>query len=149
MSDVDEVAEAAEVDEIFPVRPLRDMMIVQDVRFDALSKIIMPDTAKSRLGSRYGRVVAIGPGLIHPVTGDFMPMGIEVGDVVQHREYSGTPFKHAGVPYLTVVLDDVVSVIDEARFDPITRLSREDAERDGNVLPGLGNKGLIQLPSGA
>lgn len=126
----------------FPVQPLRDMMVVQEVKFDAESMIIMPDTAKSRLGARYGRVVAKGKGLIHPVTGDRIPMDVELGNVVMHREYSGTPFKHAGVPYLLLPLDDAVSVVDEETFDPMTHVSRKTSTSSSS-LPGLKNDKLI------
>lgn len=129
--------------EDFPVRPLDDRMVVREVKFDAESLLVMPDTAKSRLGARYGRVVAIGPGLIHPVTAELIDPGIKLGNVVMHREYSGTPFRHAGVPYLLLERDDCVSTVDEERFDPAKFLYGKSSASSSSGLPGLGNDRLI------
>ena len=138
------MGDTKEDDGPFPVQPLCDRVIVEKVGFDSKSLIIMPDTSKSRLGARYGRVMAIGPGLFHPITGERVEPDVSVGDVVMHREYSGTPFKHGGKPYLTVCMDDVVNIIDEDRFDPFTHLS--SSAKAGEGLPGLGNDSIILPP---
>ena len=121
--------------EPFPLEPLRNQLIIYELELKK-TFLIMPNTAKARLGVRYARVVMAGKGTISPFTGEFMPTGIEKGQVVAFGEYGGSVFHHAGEPYKILQMGDVVCIVDLATFDPFTRLR----DPDKSALPGLGPK---------
>lgn len=117
----------------FPVQPLRNQVIVEEVDLVPDSKIIMPDTAKSRLGTRYGRAVAVGPGTVSPFTGEMLPCEVRMGEVVMFGEYAGHAFTHDGEKYKLLQMADVVATVDVARFKPV---KKDSVSADS--LPALG-----------
>lgn len=72
----------------FPVTPLYDQIFIKkDDASRTKSGLHLPDTVKGR--AVVGVVVAVGPGLLSPYTGGYLPMQIKVGDKVLLREFSG------------------------------------------------------------
>ena len=105
----------------FPVRPIRDLVVVRREPYKNKLGLVLPDKAKERLATDQGTVVSVGPGMRAPLTGEHIPMSVQVGDEVMFGEYSGSPFKHAGLQYLLMPEKDIVAILDK-HFDPKTKL---------------------------
>lgn len=72
----------------FPVQPLYDQVFVQkDDANVTKSGFHLPESVKGRAVT--GTVVAVGPGLLSPYTGGYLPMSVKVGDKVFLREFTG------------------------------------------------------------
>jgi len=72
----------------FGVLPLYDQVFVKKADESTTSSgLHLPQSVKGR--AKHGEVVAVGPGLLNPHTGDFLPMQLKVGDRVLLKEYSG------------------------------------------------------------
>lgn len=71
--------------------PLADRVIVEpidDAPAASPGGIIIPDTARKR--PHKGRVVAIGVGRVHEVTGELIPIAVKPGDVVFYGQFAGS-----------------------------------------------------------
>jgi chaperonin GroES len=72
----------------FAVKPLYDQVFVKkDDEDKTKSGLHLPQSVKGR--AVVGTVVAVGPGLLSPYTGDFLPMTVREGDRVFLREFTG------------------------------------------------------------
>ncbi len=72
-----------------PLRPLSDRIVVRPDTAPDVSKggIAIPDVAQER--QRTGLVLAVGPGPMHPETGDRIPMDVAPGDHVVFGRWCG------------------------------------------------------------
>ena len=77
-----------EIKDIHEVIALDDFTIIEAHEPEDVSKggIIIPDTAKK--SAFRGTVVCVGPGK-RDNNGNYMPLGIEIGDVVIFRNFTG------------------------------------------------------------
>jgi co-chaperonin GroES (HSP10) len=60
---------------------------------------------------KYGTVIAVGPGRVHPQTGFTPPLPCKVGDVVMIREIAGDPVIVDGEEYLWCMPDECLAVV--------------------------------------
>lgn len=60
------------------MRPLRDNILVKQLKKEQLGKVIVPDSVQDDWYK--GRVVAVGPGVF--AYGQFVPSDVKVGDTV-------------------------------------------------------------------
>jgi chaperonin GroES len=76
------------------------------------SGIIIPDQAQQK--PHQGTVVAVGPGIQVIDTGEYMPLELEVGDVVLYSKYGGTEVIHNDQELMILTMSDVLArVINE------------------------------------
>lgn len=72
----------------FGVKPLYDQVFVRKSEASTTeSGLHLTQSVKGRAVT--GEVVAVGPGMLSPYTGTYLPMQIKVGDVVFLKEFSG------------------------------------------------------------
>ena len=72
----------------FNIKPLYDQVFVKkDDASRTKSALHLPESVKGR--AVVGRVVAVGPGLLSPYTGGYLPMKVKENDRVLLREFSG------------------------------------------------------------
>lgn len=93
-----------------PLEPVSNYILVK--MFAALSKtaggIVLPDEAQDIPCE--GLVVAAGPGRIHPLTGNLIPMCVEAGDTILFSRWSGRKIKYNGEDHMFIMDDDLVLV---------------------------------------
>ena len=77
------------------------------------SGIILPDTVNEQSQTATGGVIAVGPGSRNMMTGDTMPMDIEVGDTILYTKFGGTELEHNGEELIVMAEKDVIAVIDD------------------------------------
>lgn len=89
------------------------VLIRRDQRAEETSGgIILP--AQARELPQNGTVLAVGPGDRHPVTGERIPVGFEVGDKVVFLKYAGTEIEVDGEEGLICIVEkDVLGVLTE------------------------------------
>jgi chaperonin GroES len=94
------------------LRPLNNKVLV--VRDEAEEKtesgIYLPEKAKDKPQS--GTVRAVGPGEVHPETGERTPMTVEEGDRVLFTSYAGTEVKIDGEDMLIMSESEILAVVD-------------------------------------
>lgn len=77
----------------YPVQPLYDQVFVKkDDGSVTKSGLHLTQSVRGRCVT--GTVVAVGPGLLSPYTGGFLPMSVKVGDRVYLKEFSGYILKY-------------------------------------------------------
>lgn len=73
--------------------------------------ILLPDAAKER--PRMGKVLAVGPGKIHPASGQRNPMTVKVNDKVCYSPYAGNQITHPEYGILIIAReDDLLAVVE-------------------------------------
>lgn len=105
------------------VHPLGDRVVVMpsEVEDTVEEQFAMPgESAKER--PQVARVLAVGPGKRHPMTGELMPVNIEVGQDVLHGLYAGTEITLEGKTF-KILREDECSAV----------LVREEVEDDSPV----------------
>src|SRR2546421_11139371 len=72
------------------LQPLDDRIVVRpsEAEEKTASGLVIPDTAKEK--PQQGTVLAVGPGRRSEQTGEIIPLGISVNDVVVYSKYGGT-----------------------------------------------------------
>lgn len=87
------------------LEPLGDRMLVRPIKQAEMTAggVVLPEQARER--SQRGRVLAVGPGRRAEMTGELVPLPVEVGDVVHFSKYGGTEL---------TVGDEVLLVLREA-----------------------------------
>jgi chaperonin GroES len=92
------------------VRPLGDrVFVLEDTEPQSTrSGIVLPDNAQ--LPTRRGRVVAFGPGLRSPLTGEPTPLGLTEGDRVIFSPMTGIEVTVDGLELLVLREVDIISV---------------------------------------
>ena len=93
------------------LRPLHDRVVVKRLENETktASGIVIPDNAAEKPDQ--GEVVAVGPGRRNE-KGDFVTMGVKVGDRVIFGKYSGQTVKVDGDELLVMKEDDLFAVVD-------------------------------------
>ena len=60
-----------------------------------------------------GEVIAVGPGSRNMMSGEVMPMQIEVGETILYTKFGGTEVIHNGEEFILMAEKDVIAVIEE------------------------------------
>lgn len=94
------------------IRPLHDRVVVKRVEEETTSAggIVLPGSATEKPSQ--GEVVAVGPGKVIGDDGDFVPMGVAVGDTVIFGQYAGNTVKLDGEEYLIMAESEIFGVIE-------------------------------------
>ena len=95
------------------LRPIDARIVIkkQERKEQTQSGIILPDTVNEQGQTSTGVVMAVGPGSRYMMTGDTMPMDIEVGDTILYTKFGGTELEHNGEELIVMAEKDVIAVI--------------------------------------
>ena len=91
--------------------PVLDRILVQPIEEPDISKggIYLVQDNKEKPSE--GKVIAVGPGRVDPVTKVRKPLGISVGEIVLYKgKYTGVPLEHDGQKYLMMKEEDVLGI---------------------------------------
>ncbi len=93
------------------LKPLDDRIVVKpnEAETQTASGLVIPDTAKEK--PQQGAVLAVGPGKRSDSTGEIIPLGINVGDIVLYSKYGGTEVTIAGEDVLVLNARDVLAIV--------------------------------------
>lgn len=93
------------------LKPLDDRIVVRPNEGEqtTISGIVIPDTAKEK--PQQGEVLAVGPGRRSEVSGEIIPIGVAVGDIVVYSKYGGTEITVEGEDLLILTSRDVLAVV--------------------------------------
>ena len=117
------------------ITPLFDRILVeksQPMRTTA-SGIVLPESAVARLNE--GRVIAVGKGK-RTAEGKFIPVSLNVGDLVMLGEYGGNEVKLNGKDYLLIREEEVLGIVEETTT-PLKSGSADNTVPNVKDLPGL------------
>lgn len=91
-------------------KPLNDRILVKRMDEESVTSggILIPDTAKEK--PLKGTVIAVGSGARND-SGDLIPMGLKVGDVVYFNKWGSTEVKVNGEDLLIMKESDVIGVL--------------------------------------
>jgi chaperonin GroES len=95
------------------LKPLADRVVVQPLESEEVTAggIVLPDTAKEK--PQKGKILAVGPGRKDD-EGNFVPMEVEVDDVVLFAKYAGTELElEEDLEVLILKESDILAVIEE------------------------------------
>ena len=76
------------------------------------SGIILPDTVDEGKQTEQGEVLAVGPGMRSMVSGEIIPMNVNVGDKIIYTKYSGTEVVHEGEELFIVMEKDIIAKVE-------------------------------------
>ena len=95
------------------LKPLDDRIVVRpnEAETQTASGLVIPDTAKEK--PQQGEVLAVGPGKRAESSGELIPTGISVGDVVLYSKYGGTEVTVDGEDLLVLNGRDVLAVVEK------------------------------------
>ena len=93
------------------LQPLEDRIVVKPKESEATtaSGLVIPDTAKEK--PQQGTVLAVGPGRRSEQSGEIIPLGIAVGDLVVYSKYGGTEIAVDGEDVLILTSRDVLAKV--------------------------------------
>jgi len=97
------------------------------------SGIVLPESAALKLNE--GRVVAVGKGK-RTAEGKFIPISLNVGDLVMLGEYGGNEVKLNGKDYLLVREEEVLGIVEETTT-PLKSGASDSTVPNVKDLPGL------------
>ena len=92
------------------IKPLQDRVVIrplEEVEQTTAGGIVIPDSAKEK--PQLGEVVAVGPGKTNE-EGEYIPIGVKVGDQVFHSKYGGTNIKVNGEELIILREDDILAI---------------------------------------
>tara|TARA_R100000995_G_scaffold17483_1_gene6926 strand:+ start:199 stop:498 length:300 start_codon:yes stop_codon:yes gene_type:complete len=97
------------------LRPVDARIVVQKPAREeqTASGIILPDTVNEQGQTAIGEVIAVGPGSRNMMSGEVMPMQIEVGETILYTKFGGTEVIHNGEEFILMAEKDVIAVIEE------------------------------------
>jgi chaperonin GroES len=96
----------------FKVKPLYDQVFVKkDDASKTKSGLHLTQSVKGR--AVVATVVAVGPGLLSPFTGGYLPMSVKAGDKVFLREFMGTIIKYDGQEVHCMKENEIVGLIED------------------------------------
>ena len=97
------------------LRPVDARIVVQKPAREeqTASGIILPDTVNEQGQTAIGEVIAVGPGSRNMMSGELMPMQIEVGETILYTKFGGTEVIHNGEEFILMAEKDVIAVIEE------------------------------------
>ncbi|MGA1436006.1 MAG: co-chaperone GroES [Ilumatobacteraceae bacterium] len=92
---------------------LDDRIVVQpnEAETQTAPGLVIPDTAKEK--PQQGTVLAVGPGKRAEASGELIPLGIKVGDVVLYSKYGGTEVAVDGKDLLVLSGRDVLAIVEK------------------------------------
>jgi len=95
------------------LKPLDDRIVVKpnEAETQTASGLVIPDTAKEK--PQQGTVLAVGPGKRAEASGELIPLGINVGDVVLYSKYGGTEVAVDGKDLLVLSGRDVLAIVEK------------------------------------
>ena len=76
------------------------------------SGIILPDTVDEGKQTEQGEVLAVGPGMRSMVSGEIIPMNVNVGDKIIYTKYSGTEVVHEGEELFIVMEKEIIAKVE-------------------------------------
>ena len=93
------------------LKPLDDRIVVRpsEAEQTTISGIVIPDTAKEK--PQQGEVLAAGPGRRSELSGELVPLGVNVGDIVIYSKYGGTEITIEGEDVLILTSRDILAVV--------------------------------------
>ena len=93
------------------LQPLDDRIVVKPGESEetTASGLVIPDTAKEK--PQQGEVIAVGPGKRSEQTGEIIPIGVSVGDIVLYSKYGGTEVTVDGDDVLVLSARDVLAIV--------------------------------------
>ena len=93
------------------LKPLDDRIVVlpSEAEQTTISGIVIPDTAKEK--PQQGEVLAVGPGRRSEISGELIPMAVEVGDIVVYSKYGGTEITVDGEDLLILAGRDILAIV--------------------------------------
>ncbi len=93
------------------LKPLDDRIVVRpsEAEQTTISGIVIPDTAKEK--PQQGEVLAAGPGRRSELSGELVPLGVAVGDIVIYSKYGGTEITIEGEDVLILTSRDILAVV--------------------------------------
>lgn len=98
--------------------PLNDVVIVALDTAEEVTAggILLPEsvTKNQNLQAQSGTVVALGPGARSPLTGDRIPLSLEVGDRVIFGEYAGHDLKYGELTLKAMREPDCMTKVSDA-----------------------------------
>ena len=92
------------------IKPLGDRVLLEPVKLETKSGIIIPDTAEKR--PEQGIVVEVGEGGRNE-KGERMPMSVKKGDKVLFSKYGPSEIKIGDKEYLIAREEDILAIIEE------------------------------------
>ena len=93
------------------LEPLDDRIVVRpsEAEQTTISGLVIPDTAKEK--PQQGEVIAAGPGRRSEYTGEVVPLGVAIGDLVIYSKYGGTEITVDGEDVLILTSRDVLAIV--------------------------------------
>jgi chaperonin GroES len=116
-------------------QPLNDVVIVALDTAEAVTAggILLPEstTKNANLQARSGTVVAHGPGARSPLTGERVPLSIEVGDRVIFGEYAGHDLQYGDLGLKAMREPDCMTTVssDDALQPESVRIARKKSTK--------------------
>jgi|TARA_B100001094_G_scaffold282885_1_gene295253 chaperonin GroES len=77
------------------------------------SGIFLPDNVNEQGQTAIGEVVAVGPGSRNMMSGEVMPLGIEVGDKLIYMKMGAYEVKHNNQEYFVITEREIVAVVED------------------------------------
>ncbi len=93
-----------------PIDPLNDRIVLKpsDAPNETPGGILLPDVAKQE--SRFGLVLAVGPGAWNRDGTKRIPMTVHAGEEVAYGRYAGNKFEIGGEEYLVMTESEVLGI---------------------------------------
>ncbi|KAK6462808.1 chaperonin 10-like protein [Scheffersomyces coipomensis] len=95
------------------LKPLFDRVLIQRLKpaTQTASGIFIPEKNQEKLNQ--GTVVAAGPGIASPTTGELIPTALKAGDRVLLPSYGGSPIKVGEEEYLLYTDKEILAKIED------------------------------------
>ncbi|EGV62373.1 mitochondrial heat shock protein Hsp10 [Yamadazyma tenuis] len=95
------------------LKPLFDRVLIQRLKpqTQTASGIFIPEKNQEKLNQ--GTVVAAGPGVVNPQTGETVPVVLKAGDRVLLPAFGGSPVKVGEEEYLLYSDKEILAKIDQ------------------------------------
>ena len=77
------------------------------------SGIFLPDNVNEQGQTAIGEVVAVGPGSRNMMSGEVMPLGIEVGDKLIYMKMGAYEVKYNHTDYFVITEREIVAVVED------------------------------------
>lgn len=114
----------------------------------SLGGILLPEQVRDREKPMIAEVLAVGPGLRSNVTGDFLPVQVEVGDIVILLRHAPVEVKLAGEVFHVIAEGDVVCRINRETFDEIKAEVEKLLAPQGTVVEEDETSRAVETASG-
>ncbi|MBQ3461350.1 MAG: co-chaperone GroES [Solobacterium sp.] len=92
------------------LRPLHDYVVLEKIKEEEKTQSGIILTEKPKDQPSKGLVIAVGPGKTED--GTLVPTGLEAGQKVIYKKYSGTEVTEDKKDYLLIKAEDILAVIE-------------------------------------